>query len=369
MLALGGGLAAARAGSGFSAPKHYPVNANSLENIAIADLNGDGRKDIITSSELSEELLILYGNRTGFSPAQPVPVGVDPHFFAVHDMNGDKRPDLVVDDPNPTGQVLVLLAKRHGFADPVAYPAGASPQELAIGDLNGDGHPDVVTPNPADNAVSVLLGTKHGTLKAPRPHTTDSPFRVVTGDFNGDGKLDVATSTYENGNDQFVNVLKGNGKGGLKPGPSFDLGMPRVRGLMAGRFTADRRPDIVATGCGVADPSVLLIANGKHGLKPPESFLNSDGACGDFAAAGDLNGDGRADVVTVLNYNGPDSGDVSVLYAKRGGFAKAKVYGGTSLTASDPYSVAVGRVNGDKHPDIAYPDYDGAQVTVFHGKG
>ena len=71
------------------------------------------------------------------------------------DLNGDGRPDLVVGNSNGSDTVSVLVAQPGGgFSAPTNYPVASSPQELALGDINGDGHPDLaVTGNISNTRV------------------------------------------------------------------------------------------------------------------------------------------------------------------------------------------------------------------------
>jgi hypothetical protein len=112
---------------------------------------------------------------------------------ALADLNGDGKPDIVTADSGSSG-VSVLLGKGDGtFAGQAEYATGKAPAGVALADLNGDGKPDIVTANAADNDVSVLLNTsiatgagstvvKHGRTGQP-PLATTGPVGEIAGTY------------------------------------------------------------------------------------------------------------------------------------------------------------------------------------------
>ncbi len=188
----------------FGTPASYPSAGTNAVDLAIADLNGDGKQDIavlnsgtdwmngnqLTMGGLST--LLNKGNGT-FAAANKLYDLASPIALAVSDLDGDGKPDFVTSDVK-AGKVFLSLAG----AAPTAYGSGKNPWGLAIGDLTLDGKPDVVVPNGQSNQVSVLANKGGGVLDAPAafPLANPNPGRVALADLNGDGRLDLLVVNY-----------------------------------------------------------------------------------------------------------------------------------------------------------------------------
>src|SRR4051812_14691593 len=175
----------------------------------------------------------------------------NPDSIAVADMNGDGKLDIVMADCNAigaggcgfkrTGFVGILLGNGDGTFQPVVtYDSGGNlASSVAVADLNGDGNLDVVVTHVCSEAdcankagVSVLLGNGNGTLLSPVLYSSNGQesYGVAVKDVNRDGKLDLLIAlscagancgfTPEGG----VSVLLGNGNGTFQAPITYDSG-------------------------------------------------------------------------------------------------------------------------------------------------
>jgi hypothetical protein len=232
--------------------------------LALVDVNGDGKPDLINANNDDNDVAVLLGDgRGGFRPApgSPFAVGPSPYPLAVGDVNGDGRPDIVAPNSKPgTKTVTVLLGDgRGGFRPASGSPFATAGQAYfaTLGDVNGDGRPDIVAAHGDDGRVTVLLGDGRGGFQPAPGSPVDLGSRawaVAVADVNRDGKPDLIAATGES-----VRVLLGDGRGSFTPAPGspFPAGKGSWR-LAVADFNGDGKPDVAATGVEGGTVTILL---------------------------------------------------------------------------------------------------------------
>ncbi|HEU5182169.1 MAG TPA: VCBS repeat-containing protein [Candidatus Polarisedimenticolia bacterium] len=184
----------------------FPVGASPYPG-ALGDLDGDGDLDLIaTTTERRESssaraLTVLIGDGHGGFRAAPVPLRTaSPWFVAIADLNGDRKPDLVATHAERSELTVLVGDGKGGFTETAGSPfdLGHAAWHLAVADVNRDGKSDVLAA--AGEGLRVMLGDGRGGF-TPAPGspfaTGKGAWQLAAGDVNADGKPDVVTSSLD----------------------------------------------------------------------------------------------------------------------------------------------------------------------------
>ena len=248
---------------------------NDYSSLAVADLNGDGKPDIVVAGYGGSVSVLANTTTTGatipaFSPVATYAVDAGSESVAIADLNGDGQPDIVTADRGSKDVSVLLNTTTNGvlsFASQQTFAAGTQPGSVAVADLNGDGKTDIVVANYGDGTVSVLLNTTTNGVFSFASQTTfaagKDPIAVAVADLNGDGKPDIIVA-----NSYFaaysISVLMNTTTQGAAPSfaPLEDFPTNTApRSLAIADLDGDGRPDLVITASNEANYNVATLLN------------------------------------------------------------------------------------------------------------
>jgi len=267
--------------------------------IALGDVNGDGRLDIVFGNGrhiAQPNLLYINGNRTDlFFP--PRPLGNSATYAVVLvDIDRDRDLDLVEGTDFGFWKVIWLNDGRGNFSNEYFFGVEDRTREMAVGDLTGDGFPDIVSANfvvaPGDvSKIYVNDGKGQFPEARPLPVGKADAAGVGLGDFNSDGRLDIVLGAMA-GHPKFLLLNEGAGQfpRAIPFGPTTD----NSEGIAVGDLDGDGHLDVVAGNTG--QPDMVFFGDGKGGFPRSISF-GPPTARTRAVALGDIDGNGTLDVV------------------------------------------------------------------------
>jgi hypothetical protein len=326
-----------------------------------------------------------------FNPFAEYGLGDSPQDLLLADLNADGRLDMIAPSYSDDS-VTVRLGNADGsFGDSQSFSTGDGPRSVAAGDLTGDSIPDLVTVNSGD--LSLLQGNGNGTFQAPQsialpgvfaPGYTgsearpQSPISVATGDVNGDGKLDLVVGAnsyftqqscywgywggYYCNNvytyDGYVNVLLGNGTG-LDAAEAHHLGTNAYPSTVAvGDVNGDTKNDVITANYGL---SVLLnTADAPNELSLGSPQQSGSGYALRSISLGDVDGDNKVDALLGSGGYG--------LYVQKGNGDGTFTSQPHVSTGASVHSAVMGDVNDDGKIDlVAVGSIDAYTCTSYGG--
>lgn len=340
--------------------------------LAVADVNGDGKPDLMVANECgankcaagSNALGVLLGNGDGtFQPALTYYAGGVTSAVTVADVNGDGKPDIVVALFSGHGDVGVLLGNGDGTFQTVTTTynsGGTGGVSMSVADVNEDGKLDVVVMNQCSTSTTcssgstagVLLGNGDGTFQPVVTYAVggSNAGSATVADVNGDTKLDIVVASSTG-----VDVLMGNGDGTFQTAVAYASGGLLPDAVTVADVNGDGKADLLVANfcvdnvCKQGSVGVLL-GNGNGTFQTAVAYGSGEQRLYSVAVA-DVNGDGKPDVVVVNGCNNAcNAGSAGVLLGNGDGtFQTAAIYNSGAPLSS---SVAIADVNGDGKPDL-----------------
>jgi hypothetical protein len=341
-----------------------------------ADLDDDGRPDLAVVDFLTSRATVYMqgGLDEGFPAAPDMVLGSDgqtsrPAAIEAADLDGDGRLDLVVAATNSNALALFRQLTAGGFPTlPDELLTGpVAPAELAVGDIDRDGLVDLIATIDTKDSLGLWFQHPDGTFTPSSPDQTltsatfnpgGSSIQLV--DFDGDGRTDILAPRASSGS---VVVHQQDVEGSFPVTSSIELGLQGGSGvpLRVGNLGPDGRPDLVWAGStsnlGAAVPDASL----RLAESPQSELLVTDGVR-DLNAA-DLDGDGLLDLVAAVR-----DADVVAIWIQSflADYAEAPTYLlGSSNVLAGPTALVTADLDGDGRCDIVSANAGDRDLAVF----
>ena len=351
----------------------YEINSDRnlhLHSPVVADLNGDGQRDLAVLSARPSSVRVLFGNGNGTFGSQTTAFDAFKNdsralnSLAVGDFNNDSQLDLVFTNCDENYVRVLLGNGTEAFRAQMISSTGNNtcPEEMIVADFNSDNKSDVVVVHNSNHNVGVLLGNGNGTLATETifPTGYDSfPVSVNVGDFNGDGYLDI---TFVNYASRQVGVFLGHGDGAFEARKMFSMGIgQRPYSIAVGDFNGDTHLDVVYSYNGQNAVSMLFgYGNGTFGAKAKFVFETPSFSWSNVVV-GDFNGDRHLDIT--IGFLPPHT--VNVLLGYGNGIFEAQTIFSTKSESYGPVHVAVGDFNDDDCQDIVTTNVPAGTMNIL----
>ena len=330
-----------------------PGVGSSPQSVAAADVNGDGKVDLISANLTANTLTVLTKNGSGgFGLASSPGVGSGPISAVAADVNGDGKVDLISANYNANTLSVLTNNGSGGFVLSSSPGVDIGPSSVAAADVNGDSKVDLISANYGAHTLTVLTNNGNGGFVLSSSLGVGiNPLSVTAADVNGDGKVDLVNANL---NSTTLTVLTNNGSGGfvLSSSPVVGIGNYSVA---AADVNGNAKVDLISANYG-NNSLLVLTNNGSGGF-----VLSSSPGVGDgpqSVTAADVSGDGKVDLISA-NYN---ASTLTVLTNNgSGGFVLCSSQG----VVGNPVSVTAADVDGNGRMDLISANSFASTLSVL----
>lgn len=340
--------------------------------VSIADLDNDGKSDLAIVN-VNRSYVSIFRNRgipdsTAFGQKIDYPGSGTSSCMALGDLDGDGKKDMIIgSSDNPDLFVYRNITQDNWitFASRQSFNAGSAPSSVTVCDLNGDGRSEIVTTNNFQNRIAILLNNGSiGNISFSEKielMTDFQPMVITVRDINGDSKPDLIAGglsgyIYLFINNSFANNISFSDRINRYVGG-------RIRALAVGDIDGDVKPDIVVGGDSSNSVSIIRnISDSGQVIMAPNLNLPVYGWVSSIDL-GDLNGDAKPDIAVTLGNK-----ELTV-------FQNASIIGNISYQEADTFAIgdtlyyaAIGDLDGDGKPDMVSVDNSGHKFVIVKNR-
>ncbi len=382
------GTAPGGATPNFSAKQDFATGKGPAS-IAAADIDGNGTLDFAVANKSDNSFSLLKnttapGNSTlSLSAKVDSSTGGTPTSILLRDISGDSKVDVIVTNAADSSVSVFLNSAFPGspnfqFSASKSFATGTGPASVAVVDINRDGRGDLITANAADSSFSAMFNDTYTFLQNMALSgkfvysTHGNSSAIASGDLNGDGRPDLAVSNWDSSS---VSVFMNTTPFGAEI-PYFSARadykiVDTGSDVEIGDINNDGKPDLVVTNW--ADSVSVLINKTKLGdsssaFMKPVNFNTGFQAGPNAVAIGDLNSDGKSDLVFANQF--PDVNNifhVAVLFniTPAGDSIPRFAKYSEQITGEGPQDVVIADFNRDLIQDFAIADFTSGTIIVF----
>lgn len=341
-------------GTGNFSSANYGGSIGTAYATSSGDVNGDGILDVAYGG-FSGITQILIGNGDGtFKSGVSVNQGTLNQSVALGDVDGNGTEDLIMTD-NTSG-ISVYFGNGDGsFKSRVGLSGALGGYSLVLEDLDGNGAKDIVFADLNTSSVQILMSNGDGSFKAALSYTSANAYGVTIGDFDGDGYKDLAALDVLG----TVTTRKGNGNGTFQSVVTLGGSGSGGRAIGVGDVNKDGKVDIVSSNH-TGGTLTVHIGQGNGSFATGVSYTSGAGV--GAISVSDFDGDGYSDVVAT-----DTSGSINLYKGLSTGALGASTSIASGLNA--PFLQINGAdLNGDGTKDVVIGN-TGVGATVLLNRG